>query len=57
MSKKWSKEEAISYLNVNGVGVNEKVITSPSGLKGLKSCSAVDYLVNHCGYVWLRLLI
>lgn len=51
MSKKWTKEEAISYLSANGAGIKGKYITFPNGLNGLKSCSAIDYLTNHCGYV------
>lgn len=49
--KKWTETSAISTLNKNGAEVRNKVIIGGNGLKGLTSCSALDYLVNHCGYV------
>jgi len=52
MSKKWTKEEALSYLNANGAGIKGRVITFSNGLNGLIACSAVDYLVNYCDYIY-----
>ncbi len=49
--RKWTQETAVSYLSATGAEVRGKVITFSKGLKGLTSCSAVDYLVGHCGYI------
>jgi hypothetical protein len=48
--KNWSESTAVNFLNKNGVEVRGKTIISRNGLKGLTSCSALDFLVNHCGY-------
>lgn len=48
-----SASSAMSYLlstaNVDTVGNSQKVLTV-SGVKGLSTLSAADYLSNHCGY-------
>lgn len=53
MSKKWTLESAVSYLNATGVEVKGKriVVGNGHGTKGLTGCSAIDYLINYCGYL------
>jgi hypothetical protein len=46
--RKWTESQALSTLS--GVSVNGKIIILTKGLQGLKQCSALDYLRNHCGY-------
>jgi hypothetical protein len=48
--RKWTESQAIHVLNFNGAEVRGKIITAKYGLRGLTSCSALDYLVIHCGY-------
>jgi hypothetical protein len=48
--RKWTESQAISTVNSNGAEVRGKVILAKSGLKGLKACSALDFLTIHCGY-------
>ena len=48
--RKWTENTAVSFLNKNGAEVRGKVVLSNNGLKGLTACSALDFLVNHCGY-------
>lgn len=47
--RKWTEKEALAALN-GDVKVIGKTIIVTGGFKGLKACSARDYLVNHCGY-------
>jgi len=51
MKKQWTKETALTVLNASGAEIKGKVIRFPNGLKGLTGCSALDYLVNYCGYI------
>ena len=48
--RKWTENTAVSFLNKSGAEVRGKTIIGRNGLKGLTSCSALDFLVNHCGY-------
>jgi len=48
--KEWNEKAAIKYLESQGIAFNNKNIVVASGFTGLTSCSARDYLVNHCGY-------
>lgn len=49
--KQWNEKSAIRYLETQGINFNtNKSFSVQSGFKGLTSCSARDYLVNHCGY-------
>ena len=50
MKKVWTENTALAALK--GADVKGKLITTTrgSGLQGLQACSALDYLVNHCGY-------
>ena len=51
MIKKWNEQTALSYLLSCGAeNPRNKVILKDKGFKGLKACSAIDYLRNHCGY-------
>ena len=48
--RKWTETEAVAWLNkTSDVGFVGKHIFVKS-LRGLKACSALDYLVNHNGY-------
>lgn len=52
--KKWTESSAINFLSARGVTFNtNKVLIAIDGFKGLTSCSARGYLVNHCGYIGL----
>ncbi len=53
--KKFNEHEAIKLVEAtNGIRIEGKRIRKDSatfhGFKGLTTCSAYDYLVNHCGY-------
>ena len=51
MKRKWTEARAITFLSKNGVSFNtNKSFVAKDGFKGLTSCGARDYLVNHCGY-------
>lgn len=47
---KWNESKAIKELSGQGVTITGKKIVVKDGLKGLKKCSAYDYLRNYCGY-------
>jgi hypothetical protein len=53
--KTWTEEKALSVVRVvatiNGkrISIDKKNVNK---LTGLNTCSAVDYLVNHCGYMY-----
>lgn len=50
--KNWTESEAKRVLMSAGDVQNPsgKTITVRKGITGLKACSAMDYLQNHCGY-------
>ncbi len=48
--KKLTEGEAIKIVTGSGGEISGKFIHAKSGLRGLKACSALDFLVNHCGY-------
>jgi len=49
--KNWTENTAMDFLSTRGIKFNtNKVLIALEGFKGLTSCSARDYLVNHCGY-------
>ena len=48
--KKWTEVQARKILQSNGAMFKGKTILSKNGLNGLSTCSALDYLVNYCGY-------
>jgi hypothetical protein len=49
--KKLDERSAVSILLDDGCEFNGKFIKiSQNGLSGLRKCSALDFLVNHCGY-------
>lgn len=50
---KFNENSALTIVTSNGGEVRGKVITAKNGFKGLKACSAFDYLVNHCKYTGL----
>lgn len=52
MKRKWTELSARLYLerHNDNVEVKGKTIKAPGGFSGLTSCSALDYLVNYCGY-------
>ena len=52
MPDKWTVLKAISMINRNGGHVGEKMIRHQN--PGLKVLGAIDYLVNHHGYTWVR---
>jgi hypothetical protein len=53
--RKWTEISAVKALTGNVlVGATNKQIHAPNGLNGLKQCSAVDFLVNHCGYLYIK---
>ena len=55
MKRIWTESSAITFLSKNGVSFNtKKSFAVQGGFKGLTSCSARDYLVNHCGYIGLK---
>ncbi len=47
--KKWTEKSAVSLLERAGIEIKKKVIIAKE-LRGLNTCSAYDYLRNHCGY-------
>jgi hypothetical protein len=49
----WTEQQALSYLIQQGAdNPRPKTITKLSGgFKGLKACSAIDYLKNYCKYI------
>ena len=52
MKRKWTEEKALLFLKKNSsanVDTKNKVIRGELG--GLTSCSAVDFLRNHCKYI------
>lgn len=49
--KKFTESQATSIVTMNGGEVRGKIITSKNGLKGLKTCAALDFLCNYCGYM------
>lgn len=55
MKRKWTELSARLYLERHNDNVEVRgkiiIIKAPGGFKGLTSCSALDYLVNHCGYM------
>lgn len=56
MKRKFTEQEAIRLVEAtSGIRIDGKRIRKDSatfrGFKGLTTCSAYDYLVNHCGYV------
>ena len=55
MKRIWTESSAITFLSTRGVEFNtNKVFIALKGFRGLTSCSARDYLVNHCGYIGLQ---
>jgi alkyl hydroperoxide reductase subunit AhpF len=50
--RKWTETEAKSTVMSAGdvQTPSSKTIIVKNGLKGLKACSALDYLANFCGY-------
>lgn len=48
--KKWTEGKAIAYLTKGGAKIQKKIIFASEGLQGLTLCSALDYLINNCGY-------
>ena len=54
MARKWTQDSYRMYLiNHANVEVHDKVFRVVGGTDGLKTCSAADYLANHCGYTVL----
>lgn len=53
MKRDWTKEKAISYLISQGGEQTgfKTIINKNNTWKGLKACSAADYLINHHGMV------
>ena len=50
MKRTWTEQTALAALQGN-VEIKDKIILVRSGVKGLTSCSAMDYLKNHHGYI------
>lgn len=47
----WTEQKAIKMLNSNAnINIDGSHISCYGGLHGLKACSALDYLCDHCGY-------
>lgn len=51
-ASKWSVASATACVERNGGKVGVKQVSHDT--PGLKVLSAIDYLVNHCGYMWVR---
>ena len=50
MKRTWTEQTALAALQGN-VEIKDKIILVRGGVKGLASCSAMDYLKNHHGYI------
>lgn len=51
MKRIWNEQLALSYLLGCGAeNPRNKVLIRKGGFNGLKACSAVDFLRNHCSY-------
>ena len=55
MKRKFTEAEALSLVSATkGITINpsKRIIRDSSfqGFNGLSTCSANDYLINHCGY-------
>jgi len=52
LKRVWTKESAISYLMGTGddVIITDSSIRVIKGVRGLKACSAMDYLRNYCNF-------
>lgn len=52
--RNFTEQQALRLVNeAKGIEIKGKFIIRASnfeGFKGLTTCSAYDYLVNHCGY-------
>jgi hypothetical protein len=55
--RKWTEKDALATIHNDGFEALGKFIKKPkvkgkaeTGATGLKKLSAIDYLVNHCGY-------
>jgi len=50
--KKFTESQAVSLVTSSGGEISGKriILKKEVGLKGLTACSAMDYLINHCGY-------
>jgi hypothetical protein len=48
-----TEDEALSRLHRNNIKVNAKAIVVIKDT-GLKLWSAIDYLCNHCKYIWVK---
>ena len=46
---KWTKEKAESVVSSN---IGEGKVIFLDGTSTLRKCGAMDYLVNHCGYIF-----
>lgn len=53
MKRKWTIKGAIRELQKDNITIKNKIIIVKEGLKGLKKCSAYDFLTIHCGYTGL----
>jgi hypothetical protein len=51
---KWTATTARSCITRNKGTIAGKQIGFNKGWPGLKVLGAVDYLVNHCGFTWIR---
>lgn len=49
--KKFTENQAVSIVTSNGGEISGKRIMARGGFKGLRTCAAFDFLINHCGYV------
>jgi len=49
--KKLTESQAVSIVTSNGGEISGKRITARNGFRGLRTCAAFDFLVNHCKYV------
>lgn len=51
MPRKWTQNSAKTYLsNYTNLEAHGKTLIVAGGTRGLKACSAADYLSNYCGY-------
>lgn len=52
--RKWTESEAIKAVTSAGASkTHGKTFSIKGGLSGLKACSAMDFLQNKCGYIFL----
>jgi len=49
--QKLTESQAVSIVMSNGGEISGKRIMAKNGFKGLRTCAAFDFLINHCKYV------